>query len=159
MPNELCSNNCSRPRSSEEERAPRDSWSQNIVLARWAMTLGLKDTCTGTCICGNGWAWALREQQCSLKGRVRGQCIHQWEWKWDFMQRNRKGSSVDKSRRWAAKGFKCQAQGPELCAVPSKGPMKWARSTVFWGDESGNGLQSAPEVRGQAARRAERRQL
>lgn len=46
-------NNCSRPRSSEEERMLRDGLITDAVLKRWELTLGLKDT-HKICICRNG---------------------------------------------------------------------------------------------------------
>lgn len=44
-----------------------------------------------------------------------------------------------------------------LCRVRHKEPNKGAWSTAFGEDESGKGLQSGSEVRGQEARRPERR--
>lgn len=40
-------NNCSRPRSSEQERVLRDGLVTDAVLKRWELTLGLKDTRMG----------------------------------------------------------------------------------------------------------------
>lgn len=43
-------NNCSRPRSSEEETVLRDALVTDAVFKRWELTLGFKDTGTEICI-------------------------------------------------------------------------------------------------------------
>lgn len=47
-------NNCSRPRSSEEETVLRDGLVTDAVFKRWELTVGFKDTGTEICIRGNG---------------------------------------------------------------------------------------------------------